>query len=175
MPRAYGAVQGKLAALGACGAPGQRLGSWRAAWMASAGGSGLADWIAERAVVGEHPIWSAVGCANSQTNRRGALQHPDRATVPCQGLARHRDGARGRACRGGSRTDARLGDLLGMRRDQAADPRRQADSDVAPHGLLERPDAGAGDASPGALPSLWRADRASAVGAAPLSVHARVR
>src|SRR5690349_8513710 len=112
MPRAYDAVQGELAALGACGAPGQRLGSWRAARMASAGGSGLANWIAERAVVGEHPIWSAVGCANSQTNRRGALQHPGRATVPCQGLAGHGDDTRGQACRRGPRADARLGDLL---------------------------------------------------------------
>jgi hypothetical protein len=44
MPRTGDAVQGKLAALGAYGAPGQRLGTWRTAWMARAGRSGLAEW-----------------------------------------------------------------------------------------------------------------------------------
>jgi len=38
MPRACDAVQGKLTTLGAYGAPGQRLGTWRTAYMASAGG-----------------------------------------------------------------------------------------------------------------------------------------
>lgn len=34
--------------------------------MASADGPGLAERVAGWGVVREHPIWSAVGCANSQ-------------------------------------------------------------------------------------------------------------
>ena len=128
-------------------------------------------------VVREHHIWwSVLGCANSTTNRKGARQHPDRSAVRCQGPACHGDEARrSPAGGGGPRADACLGDLLGLRRDQDAHPRRQADPGVAAPRSLAHADAGAVGGAKSSLSPLRRSRRAGAVGAHTVAVHAPVR
>jgi hypothetical protein len=79
-------------------------------WCAMPGGTGLTGrGNPKREVVREHPTWSALVCEDTETNRRGAHQHPDRAAVRCQGLAHRRYDARRQARDRGPRADARLG------------------------------------------------------------------